>query len=95
MRRPGNEKDWSVCKTARLPATKTERQTVQYHSAVIAGDSKATTVVLHADHRDLVRFSDANDVNYEIVLYYLKKYTDSAPTAVSPKWVTEDDCRSS
>ena len=53
------------------------------------------TIVLHANHQDLVRFSDATDVNYEIVLYHLKKCTDSAPTAVSPKWVTEDEFRSS
>ncbi|CCA73457.1 related to kinesin light chain [Serendipita indica DSM 11827] len=35
----------------------TERQSVPYHSATIAGDYNATTIVLHANHRDLVNFT--------------------------------------
>ncbi|CAG7850508.1 SubName: Full=Related to kinesin light chain {ECO:0000313/EMBL:CCA75937.1} [Serendipita indica DSM 11827] len=69
------------------------RLNVSHHSAVIAGDRNATTVVLHANHEALVQFSAAEGVNYQSVLYYLQKYLDSAPTAVCEQWATEDSCR--
>ena len=62
---------------------------------MIAGDRNATTIVLHANHRDLVRFSDQREDNYRTVLHYLEDYIDSAPTEVAEKWVKEDNYRRS
>ena len=61
---------------------------------MIAGDRDATTVVLHANHRDLVRFSTKENVNYKTTLHYLKDYVDAAPAGVGGKWAKEDNYRS-
>ncbi|CCA69904.1 related to LipA and NB-ARC domain protein-Aspergillus clavatus, partial [Serendipita indica DSM 11827] len=73
---------------------KRRRLNVAHHSAVIAGDRNGTTIVLHADHESLVRFSNATSDNYRSVLHYLKDYVDSASAAVQEKWITEDNLRS-
>ncbi|CCA75867.1 related to tetratricopeptide repeat domain protein-Neosartorya fischeri [Serendipita indica DSM 11827] len=70
-----------------------EEVTVPYHSATIAGDCNATPIVLHANHRDLVRFASKESGNYKTVHYHLKAYVDHAPAAVQKKWVRENDCR--
>ncbi|CCA68484.1 related to tetratricopeptide repeat domain protein-Neosartorya fischeri [Serendipita indica DSM 11827] len=67
---------------------------VSYHSATIPGDRNATTITLHANHRDLVRFASKEDDNYKTVHHHLKDYVDSASAAVQEKWITEDSCRS-
>ena len=61
---------------------------------MIAGDRNATTIVLHTNHRDLVRFSDKDNDNYKSTLYYLKEYLDGAPAAVGEKWSIEESHRS-
>ncbi|CCA75353.1 hypothetical protein PIIN_09337 [Serendipita indica DSM 11827] len=67
---------------------------VPYHSAVIAGDRNATTIVLPADHRNLVRFAAKDKNNYQTVLHYLRDYVDNAPVEVKKKWVKEEKYRS-
>ena len=62
---------------------------------MIAGDRNATTIVLHANHRDLVRFPTNEDDDYKTTLHYLKDYVDTAVAAVSKKWAKEDNHRSS
>lgn len=66
---------------------------VPYHSATIAGDYNATTIVLHANHRDLVKFSTKESNNYQTVLDYLREHYDTAAVRIKEKWVTEDNCR--
>ncbi|CAG7850854.1 SubName: Full=Related to tetratricopeptide repeat domain protein-Neosartorya fischeri {ECO:0000313/EMBL:CCA73065.1} [Serendipita indica DSM 11827] len=66
---------------------------VPYHSAMIAGDREATTIVLHANHDDLVKFPDKESDNYRTVLYHLKDHVDSALDAIREKWGREDDSR--
>ena len=61
---------------------------------MITGDRNATTIVLHANHRDLVRFPTQENENYKATLYYLKDHFDSALAAVGEKWTIEDSCRS-
>ena len=61
---------------------------------MIAGDRNATTIVLHSNHRELVRFSAREDDDYKTTLHYLKDYVDAAPAAVEKKWVKEDNHRS-
>ncbi|CCA76089.1 related to tetratricopeptide repeat domain protein-Neosartorya fischeri [Serendipita indica DSM 11827] len=63
---------------------------VSYSSAVIAGDPNATAIVLHTDHRDLVRFAVQDQDNYQTVLHYLREYVDDAAVQVKEKWVKED-----
>ncbi|CCA74747.1 hypothetical protein PIIN_08705, partial [Serendipita indica DSM 11827] len=67
--------------------------TVPHRSAVIAGDRNATTIVLHTDHRNLVRFSSKENGNYKTVRFHLNDYVDTAPEAIREKWVREDDFR--
>ncbi|CCA71170.1 hypothetical protein PIIN_05106 [Serendipita indica DSM 11827] len=66
---------------------------VPHHSASIAGDRNATMVILHADHRNLVRFPSRENDNYKAVHYHLKEYVNTAPEAILDKWVQEDDLR--
>lgn len=66
---------------------------VPHHKAIIAGDRNATTIVLHANHRNLVRFTSKGNDNYRTVRYHLEAYVDHGPEAVCKKWVREDDCR--
>lgn len=76
-------------------ATEGQREPfVPYHSATIAGDREANSIVLHANHHDLVRFGSKENVNYETVIDYLTEYVQSASAQVGPKWVTEDRFRS-
>lgn len=67
---------------------------VPYHSAVITGDHNATTIVLHADHSNMVRFAARNSNNYQTILHYLKVYVDNALVEAKKKWDIEDNCRS-
>ena len=69
-------------------------QSVPHHSAVIAGDRNATSIVLHANHRDLARFSAKEGDNYKTTLHYLRDYVDAAPKGVGGKWAKEDKLRS-
>ncbi|CAG7849813.1 SubName: Full=Related to kinesin light chain {ECO:0000313/EMBL:CCA76161.1} [Serendipita indica DSM 11827] len=66
---------------------------VPYYSATIAGDRNAATIVLHANHRNLVRFSSKENDNYITVHYYLKEYINNAPLTVQKKWNKEDELR--
>ncbi|CCA76280.1 related to kinesin light chain [Serendipita indica DSM 11827] len=66
---------------------------VPHHKAIIAGDRNATTIVLHANHRNLVRFTSKGNDNYRTVRYHLEAYVDHGPEAVCKEWVREDDCR--
>ena len=62
---------------------------------MIAGDRNAKTIGLHANHRDLVRFSTKEHDNYQTVIFHLKEYFDGAPSAVREKWTKEDGYRGS
>ncbi|CAG7850628.1 SubName: Full=Related to kinesin light chain {ECO:0000313/EMBL:CCA75937.1} [Serendipita indica DSM 11827] len=66
---------------------------IPYHSATIPGDRNATTIVLHANHHNLVRFSSKEDDNYKAVQYHIKDYVNGAPAAVQEKWITENRLR--
>ncbi|CCA76343.1 related to kinesin light chain, partial [Serendipita indica DSM 11827] len=67
------------CEGYQTPTDRTGmKMNVPYHSAVVAGDRNATTIVLNATHEDLVRFPTADCANYRIILHYLKEYFDSA-----------------
>ncbi|CCA76182.1 hypothetical protein PIIN_10175, partial [Serendipita indica DSM 11827] len=66
---------------------------VPRRSAAIPGDRNGTTIVLHADHRNLVRFSSRENENYKTIQFYLKDYVESAPEAIREKWVREGYCR--
>ena len=59
------------------------------------GDRNATTIVLHANHRDLVKFSAKENDNYKTVIFHLKENSDTAPAAVREKWTKEDGYRGS
>ncbi|CAG7850026.1 SubName: Full=Related to WD40-repeat protein (Notchless protein) {ECO:0000313/EMBL:CCA75486.1} [Serendipita indica DSM 11827] len=80
------QKDW-------VAASEKISSTVPHQSAVIAGDRNATTIVLHTDHRNLVRFSSKENDDYKTVHFYLKDYVNTAPEAIREKWVREDDFR--
>ncbi|CCA76673.1 hypothetical protein PIIN_10662 [Serendipita indica DSM 11827] len=67
---------------------------VPHHSAIVPGDRNARTIVLHANHRNLVRFSSRESDDYKTVHFYLKAYVDSAPATVSKQWVKENELRS-
>ncbi|CAG7849810.1 SubName: Full=Related to kinesin light chain {ECO:0000313/EMBL:CCA74635.1} [Serendipita indica DSM 11827] len=66
---------------------------VPHHSAIVPGDRNARTIVLHANHRNLVRFSSRESDDYKTVHFYLKAYVDSAPATVSKQWVKENELR--
>lgn len=68
---------------------------VQYQSAIIPGDRNATSIILHNNHHNLVRFSSKTENDYKTVLYYLKSYADGADAAVREKWIGGINLRSS
>ncbi|CAG7850071.1 SubName: Full=Related to kinesin light chain {ECO:0000313/EMBL:CCA74551.1} [Serendipita indica DSM 11827] len=55
-----------------------------------SGDRDAITVVLHAKHRNLVRFSTKEEDNYQTVIHYIKENASNALEEVKKKWITED-----
>ncbi|CCA75680.1 related to tetratricopeptide repeat domain protein-Neosartorya fischeri, partial [Serendipita indica DSM 11827] len=63
---------------------------VPYHSATIAGEAAE---VLHADHCQMVKFTEENTENFRKVLSHLKKRLKNASEAVAAKWVVEDNHR--
>ena len=48
---------------------------------------------LHADHRQMVKFSGKSQSNYETVKSYLDGWMQGAATAVVEKWAVEDILR--
>ncbi|CCA69054.2 hypothetical protein PIIN_02913, partial [Serendipita indica DSM 11827] len=66
---------------------------VPHPLAVIPGDRNATTIILHANHRNLVRFSSRENDNYQTVHFYLKGCVSNGPERIRKNWVREDNCR--
>lgn len=72
---------------------KNGRLTVQPHSATVKGDRKAIEIGLHADHHDMVRFANREDVNYKTVVQHILEYAENAYEQVWKRWATEASIR--
>ncbi|KAG8814340.1 hypothetical protein FRC17_001194 [Serendipita sp. 399] len=66
---------------------------VPRHLAIIAGESRAKTVVLHADHCEMVKFNDKHDINYRKVVDYLHELVENGPAKVRENWIRENSYR--
>ncbi|PVF91068.1 hypothetical protein CPB86DRAFT_878704, partial [Serendipita vermifera] len=66
---------------------------VPRQSASIEGDRNAKVVSLHGNHRQLVKFQDKDEENYQKVVYYLSKLVNEAPVEVERSWTEENHHR--
>ncbi|KAG8827651.1 hypothetical protein FRC17_007737, partial [Serendipita sp. 399] len=57
--------------------------------ATIEGDHKAKVVLLHEDHRQMVKFMGKDDESYCTVIGYLRDIVADASLKVQEKWVQE------
>ncbi|KAG8808510.1 hypothetical protein FRC17_003914, partial [Serendipita sp. 399] len=57
--------------------------------ATIEGDHKAKVVLLHEDHRQMVKFMGKDDESYRTVVGYLRDIVADASLKVQEKWVQE------
>jgi hypothetical protein len=63
---------------------------VPRESAVVPGAADALSIVIHADHIKMVKFSSRSDRNYTTVLHYINIMTEAAPERISLNWKREE-----
>jgi hypothetical protein len=59
---------------------------VPYASAVVPGQANAESVILHADHINMVKYSSKEDSNYITISQHLQIMTTDATKAVHTRW---------
>ncbi|KAM0323265.1 hypothetical protein ACHAQA_008856 [Verticillium albo-atrum] len=62
-------------------------------SAVIPGQQDAEQIMIHADHKNMVRFTSATDSNYRIVLELLQLMLRTAAGVVSSRFQNRQETR--
>ncbi|KAG8803083.1 hypothetical protein FRC17_006277, partial [Serendipita sp. 399] len=69
------------------------RKIVPRQSAIIAGDARARVAVLHANHCQMIKFSDKDDGDYLKVVNYLHELMEKGPQKVRNNWLKEASYR--
>lgn len=64
-------------------------QVVPKASAVVSGATDAEQIVIHADHREIVKFESKEDNNYKKVSGHLVVMVKEADSVVSLRWDEE------
>ncbi|KAG8169205.1 hypothetical protein KVR01_001954 [Diaporthe batatas] len=59
-------------------------------SAVVPGQADAEPIVIHANHRDMVKFDSQEDVGYETVSEHIQIMIKSAPEKIQSRWEEEE-----
>lgn len=59
-------------------------------SAVVPGIADAEQIMIHADHKTMVKFESTEDNGYEIVSGHLWDMAESAGEAIALRWAKED-----
>ncbi|KAG8812641.1 hypothetical protein FRC17_001922, partial [Serendipita sp. 399] len=70
-----------------------KKMIVPRNLAIIAGERRAKTVVLHADHCTMVKFTGKDDINYRKVVDYLHELLEQATDKVQKSQLREMDDR--
>jgi hypothetical protein len=63
---------------------------VPKESAVVPGAANAEEIMIHADHKTMVKFASKEDDSYETVSGHLQDMADSASDVIALRWEQED-----
>ena len=58
-------------------------------SAVVPGQANAESIVIHANHTDMVRYTSKNDGGYSTISDKLQIMAREAPGAIRHRWEEE------
>lgn len=64
-------------------------QVVPRASAVVPGQADAEPIVIHADHRNMVRYTSRGDSGYNTISGHLRIMARAAPEEVRRRWEAE------
>lgn len=61
-------------------------QVVPQASAIVPGQADAEPIVIHADHRDMVKYVSMGDSGYVAVSQHLQIMCKAAPREIQLRW---------
>lgn len=64
-------------------------QVVPKSSAVVPGTTDAEQIMIHADHKTMVKFDSDEDNGYETISGHLQIMAESADKVISLRWEEE------